>query len=176
MVSAMKLAAEFIHRLPRHGMSPETTDEYEGYVHPHALQGAVERSTLKLLLRDFAMKGLDDKAKLLTELAEEIVRPHPTASVAITVEEQYRNMKDVLELHPEVIEHARKGMERAGVTARLHQIRGGTDGARLSFMGLPTPNLFAGQHNIHSRLEWVSVQDMDKAVDTIVQICRSWAE
>ena len=176
MVSAMKLAAEFIHRLPRHGMSPETTDEYEGYVHPHALQGAVERSTLKLLLRDFAMKGLDDKAKLLTELAEEIVRPHPTASVAITVEEQYRNMKDVLEQHPEVIEHARKGMERAGVTARLHQIRGGTDGARLSFMGLPTPNLFAGQHNIHSRLEWVSVQDMDKAVDTIVQICRSWAE
>ena len=176
MVSAMKLAAEFIHRLPRHGMSPETTDEYEGYVHPHTLQGAVERSTLKLLLRDFSTKGLDDKAKLLTELAEEIVRPYPTASVEITVEEQYRNMKEVFEQHPEVVEHARKGMERAGVTPRLHQIRGGTDGARLSFMGLPTPNLFAGQHNIHSRLEWVSVQDMDKAVDTIVQICRSWAE
>ena len=176
MVSAMKLAAEFIHRLPRHGMSPETTDEYEGYVHPHTLQGAVERSTLKLLLRDFSTKGLDDKAKLLTELAEEIVRPYPTASVEITIEEQYRNMKEVFEQHPEVVEHARKGMERAGVTPRLHQIRGGTDGARLSFMDLPTPNLFAGQHNIHSRLEWVSVQDMDKAVDTIVQICRSWAE
>src|SRR5437870_3845338 len=176
MVSAMKLAAEFIHRLPRHGMSPETTDEYEGYVHPHTLQGAVERSTLKLLLRDFSMKGLDDKAKLLTELAEEIVRPYPSASVEITVEEQYRNMKEVFEQHPEVIEHARKGMERAGVTPRLHQIRGGTDGARLSFMRLPTPNLFAGQHNIHSRLEWTSVQDMEKAVEVIVGLCQVWAE
>jgi tripeptide aminopeptidase len=176
MVSAMKLAAEFIHRLPRHGMSPETTADYEGYVHPHALQGAVERSTLKLLLRDFETKGLDDKAKLLTELAEEIVRPYPAASVDVTIEEQYRNMKEIFDRHPDVVEHAKKGMARAGVTPRLHQIRGGTDGARLSFMGLPTPNLFAGQHNIHSRLEWVSVQDMDKAVDTIVQICRSWAE
>jgi tripeptide aminopeptidase len=176
MVSAMKLAAEFIHRLPRHGLSPETTADYEGYVHPHALQGAVERSTLKLLLRDFSAKGLDDKATLLTELAEEVVRPYPAASVDITIEEQYRNMKEVLEEHPAVVEHAKKGMERAGVIPRLHQIRGGTDGARLSFMGLPTPNLFAGEHNLHSRLEWVSVQDMDKAVDVIVHTCRSWAE
>jgi tripeptide aminopeptidase len=176
MVSAMKLAAEFIHRLPRHGLSPETTADYEGYVHPHTLQGAVERSTLKLLLRDFSAKGLDDKAKLLTELADEVVRPYPAASVDIAIEEQYRNMKEVLEQHPDVVEHAKKGMERAGVIPRLHQIRGGTDGARLSFMGLATPNLFAGEHNLHSRLEWVSVQDMDKAVDVIVHICRSWAE
>jgi tripeptide aminopeptidase len=176
MVSAMKLAAEFIHRLPRHGLSPETTADYEGYVHPHTLQGAVERSTLKLLLRDFSAKGLDDKAKLLTELADEVVRPYPAASVDIAIEEQYRNMKEVLEQHPDVVEHAKKGMERAGVIPRVHQIRGGTDGARLSFMGLATPNLFAGEHNLHSRLEWVSVQDMDKAVDVIVHICRSWAE
>jgi tripeptide aminopeptidase len=176
MVSAMKLAAEFIHRLPRNGMSPETTADYEGYVHPHTLRGAVERSTLKLLLRDFETKGLADKAKLLADLAEEIVRPYPAASADVTIEEQYRNMKEVFDRHPDVVEHAKKGMARAGVTPRLHQIRGGTDGARLSFMGLPTPNLFAGQHNIHSRLEWVSVQDMDKAVDMIVQICRSWAE
>jgi tripeptide aminopeptidase len=176
MVSAMKLAAEFIHRLPHSGMSPETTADYEGYVHPHILQGAVERSTLKLLLRDFTTKGLAEKAKLVTELAEEIVRPYPAASVDVTIEEQYRNMKEVFDRHPEVVEHAKRGMARAGVTPRLHQIRGGTDGARLSFMGLPTPNLFAGQHNIHSRLEWVSVQDMDKAVDMIVQICRSWAD
>src|SRR2546422_1420608 len=100
MVSAMKLAAEFIHRLPRHGLSPETTADYEGYVHPHTLQGAVERSTLKLLLRDFSTKGLDDKARLLTELAEEIVRPYPAASVDITITEQYRNMKEVLDQHP----------------------------------------------------------------------------
>jgi len=176
MVSALKLAAEFIHRLPRHGLSPETTADYEGYVHPHALQGAVERSTLKLLLRDFTAKGLDQKAKLLTDLANEVVRPYPSASAEITTHEQYRNMKEVLDRHPEVVAHAKVGMERAGVTPRLHQIRGGTDGARLSFMGLPTPNLFAGQHNLHSRLEWISVQDMDKAVEMIVQICHSWAQ
>src|SRR5438477_268921 len=176
LVSAMKLAADFIHRLPRNGMSPETTEDYEGYVHPHALQGAVERSTLKLLLRDFSTKGLDDKARLLSELAAEIVRPYPAASFDITIEEQYRNMKEVLDEHPEVVEHARRGMERAGVAALLHQIRGGTDGARLSFMGLPTPNLFAGEHNLHSRLEWISVQDMEKAVEVIVNLCRIWEE
>jgi tripeptide aminopeptidase len=96
--------------------------------------------------------------------------------VEIKVDEQYRNMKEVLDQHPEVIEHAKKAMQRAGVTPNLHQIRGGTDGARLSFMGLPTPNLFAGEQNLHSRLEWVSVQDMDKAVEVVVQICSSWAE
>ena len=176
MVSALKLAAEFVHRLPSSGMSPETTTDYEGYVHPHAFKGAVETSTVKLLLRDFTAAGLEDKARFLKKLAEEVVRPYPAASVEITVEEQYRNMKEVLDQHPEVIRHARESMEKAGVTPDLHQIRGGTDGARLSFMGLPTPNLFAGEHNLHSRLEWVSVQDMDKAVEVIVLICASWAE
>jgi tripeptide aminopeptidase len=176
MVSALKLAAEFIHRLPRHGLSPETTADYEGYVHPHTLQGAVERSTLKLLLRDFTTRGLDEKAKLLRDLADEVVRPYPSARADITINEQYRNMKEVLDRHPEVVAHAKAGMARAGVPPKLHQIRGGTDGARLSFMGLPTPNLFAGQHNIHSRLGWISVQDMDKAVHVIVQICCNWAE
>jgi tripeptide aminopeptidase len=104
------------------------------------------------------------------------VRPYPAASVEAVVEEQYRNMKEVLDGHPDVIAHARNAMQKAGVTPDLHQIRGGTDGARLSFMGLPTPNLFAGEQNLHSRLEWVSVQDMDKAVEVIVLICASWAE
>jgi tripeptide aminopeptidase len=175
MVSALKLAAEFVHRLPTNGLSPETTAAYEGYVHPHALQGAVERSTVKMLLRDFTIEGLTDKARMLSKLAEEVVRPYPAASVEIKIDEQYRNMKEVLDRYPEVVEHARTGMLRAGVAPDLHQIRGGTDGARLSFMGLPTPNLFAGQHNLHSRLEWVSAQDMDKAVEVIVEICRSWA-
>ena len=111
----------------------------------------------------------------MTALAQEVVRPYPSASVDIEVVEQYRNMREVLDQHPEAVEHARNAMQRAGVTPDLHQIRGGTDGSRLSFMGLPTPNLFAGEHNLHSRLEWVSVQDMDKAVEVIVQICRSWA-
>ena len=176
MVSALKLAAEFVHRLPTNGMSPETTADYEGYVHPHAFKGAVETSTVKLLLRDFTVKGLQDKARFLTKLAEEVVRPYPAASVEVAVEEQYRNMKEVLDQHPEVIRHATAAMRKAGITPDLHQIRGGTDGARLSFMGLPTPNLFAGEHNLHSRLEWVSVQDMDKAVEVIVLICASWAE
>jgi tripeptide aminopeptidase len=176
MISALKLAAEFVHRLPRHGLSPETTSDYEGYVHPHTLQGAVERATIKLLLRDFTTAGLHEKARMLTDLAEEVVRPHPIASVVAQVEESYRNMKEVLDRYPEVIDHAKTAFQRAGLTPHVRQIRGGTDGARLSFMGLPTPNLFAGEHNIHSRLEWTSVQDMDKAVEVIVEICRSWAE
>jgi tripeptide aminopeptidase len=176
MVSAVKLASELVHRLPRHGLSPETTDGYEGYVHPHTIQGGVERATIKLLLRDFETKGLDDKARMLVDLAEEIVRPYPAASIEIDRRESYRNMKEVLDRYPEVIEHAQRAMIRAGLTPHFRQIRGGTDGARLSFMGLPTPNLFAGEHNIHSRLEWTSVQDMDKAVEVIVEICRSWAE
>jgi tripeptide aminopeptidase len=175
MVSGLKLAAEFVHRLPRHGLSPETTDGYEGYVHPHTLQGGVERATVKMLLRDFSASGLDEKAKMLTDLAAEIVRPYPAASVEVQRQESYRNMKEVLDRYPEVIEHAKLGIERAGLTPRFRQIRGGTDGSRLSFMGLPTPNLFAGEHNLHSRVEWTSVQDMDKAVQVIVEICRSWA-
>jgi tripeptide aminopeptidase len=176
MVSAIKLASEFVHRLPRNGLSPETTDGYDGFVHPHAIQGGVERATIKLLLRDFTSKGLDDKARMLTDLAEEVVRPFPAGSVEIERRESYRNMKEVLDRYPEVIAHAKTAMTRAGLTPFFRQIRGGTDGARLSFMGLPTPNLFAGEHNIHSRLEWTSVQDMDKAVEVIVEICRSWTE
>jgi tripeptide aminopeptidase len=176
MVSALKLASEFVHRLPRHGLSPETTDGYDGYVHPHNIQGGVERATVKMLLRDFTTKGLDDKARMLSDLADEVVRPCPSASVQIERKESYRNMKEVLDRHPEVVEHAKTAMKRAGLIPRFREIRGGTDGARLSFMGLPTPNLFAGEHNIHSRLEWTSVQDMDKAVEVIVEICRSWAQ
>jgi tripeptide aminopeptidase len=176
MVSALKLAAEFVHRLPSSGMSPETTADYEGYIHPHMLKGAVETSVVKLLLRDFTADGLADKARFIAKLADEVVRPYPAASVEIRIEEQYRNMKEILDQHPEVIAHVKTAMERAGVKLEMHQIRGGTDGARLSFMGLPTPNLFAGEQNLHSKLEWVSVQDMDKAVEVIVEICRSWAD
>jgi tripeptide aminopeptidase len=175
MVSAIKLASEFVHRLPRHGLSPETTQGYEGYVHPHTFEGGVERAAVRLLLRDFVTRGLDEKARMLQDLAEEVVRPFPAAALEIQRRESYRNMKEVLDRHPEVIDHAKAAMKRAGLTPKFREIRGGTDGARLSFMGLPTPNLFAGEHNIHSRLEWTSVQDMDKAVEVIVEICRSWA-
>jgi tripeptide aminopeptidase len=176
MVSALKLAAAFVHRLPQSGLSPETTEGYEGYVHPHLLQGAVERATITILLRDFRSEGLAEKARMLSDLANEVIRPYPAASVDVRVEESYRNMKEVLDRYPEVVEHAKEAIRRCGLTPRMRQIRGGTDGARLSYMGVPTPNLFAGEHNLHSRLEWVSVQDMDKAVEVIVQICRIWAE
>ena len=165
----------FVILLPHQGLSPETTEGYEGYVHPLTIQGGVERAVVKLLLRDFTSKGLDEKARMLTNLANEVVRPYPAASVELERRESYRNMKEVLDRHPEVVEHAKIAMTRVGLKPRFRQIRGGTDGARLSFMGLPTPNLFAGEHNIHSRLEWTSVQDMDKAVEVIIAICRSWA-
>ena len=127
-------------------------------------------------MRDFVTAALKDKEALVERLAREIVAAHPGARVEVTVEEQYRNMKEVLDHHPTVVEHAREAIRRAGLEPRMRPIRGGTDGSRLSFMGLPTPNLFAGEHNLHSRLEWVSVQDMDKAVEVIVLICASWAE
>jgi tripeptide aminopeptidase len=140
------------------------------------MQCGVERAVIKLLLRDFTSTGLDEKARMLTDLAGEVVRPYPAASIEIERRESYRNMKEVLDRYPEVIERAKIAMTRMGLTPHFRQIRGGTDGARLSFMGLPTPNLFAGEHNIHSRLEWTSVQDMDKAVEVIIAMCRSWAE
>lgn len=176
MVSAVKLAAEFVHRLPPNALSPETTEGYQGYVHPHFVQASVEHAIVKMLIRDFAISAVADKAQLLSELAREVVRPYPAASVEVHLEESYRNMKEILDQHPAVVAHAREAIRRAGLEPRLRQIRGGTDGARLSFMGLPTPNLFAGEHNLHSQLEWVSAQDMDKAVEVIVELARIWAE
>jgi len=176
MINAIKLAAAFLESLPRGTMSPETTEGYEGFVHPYVLQAAVDRTSVKLLVRDFVTAALKDKEALVERLANEIVAAHPGARVEVTVEEQYRNMKEVLDHHPQVVEHAREAIRRAGLEPRTRPIRGGTDGSRLSFMGLPTPNIFAGEHNFHSRLEWVSVQDMEKAVEVIVNLCRVWAE
>ena len=128
-----------------------------------------------MLVRDFKTAALKDKEALVERLAREVVAPYPGASVECAVEESYRNMREVIERHPHIVEHARVAMRRAGIEPIEKPIRGGTDGSRLSFMGLPTPNLFAGEHNFHSRLEWVSEQDMDKAVDVIVELCRVWA-
>lgn len=176
MINAIKVAADFIGRLPADALSPETTDAYAGYVHPYQLDASVDRTRVKLLVRDFETAGLKDKAALLGRLAQETVDAHPGARVELAVEESYRNMKEVLDQHPQVVEHAREAMRRAGLEVTTKPIRGGTDGSKLSFMGLPTPNLFAGEHNFHSRLEWVSAQDMDKAVETIVNVCRVWEE
>jgi len=176
MVNAIKVAADFIQRLPKGALSPETTEDYEGYVHPYVVNASVDMTTVKLLIRDFEVAGLQAKESLVAELASETVRAWPGASVESKVEESYRNMKEVFESHPQVVEYAREAIRRSGLTVHERPIRGGTDGCRLSFMGLPTPNIFAGEQNFHSRLEWVSVQDMEKAVDVIVQLVQVWEE
>jgi tripeptide aminopeptidase len=176
LVNAIKIAADFIGRLPKNALSPETTDGYDGYVHPYVLQGGADQASVKFLIRDFKTPGLKEREALVEKLARETVADYPKASVEVRVEESYRNMKEVLDNHPEVIEKAREAIRRAGLEVRMHPIRGGTDGSRLCFMGLPTPNLFAGEHNFHSRLEWISTYDMHKSVEVIVNLCRIWAE
>jgi tripeptide aminopeptidase len=174
MINAIKLAAEFIGRLPADRLSPETTSDHEGFVHPYVIEAGVERTTVKLLIRDFSTEGLGQKEKLLEQLAQATVDAHPGARVEFQVEESYRNMKQVLDRQPAVVEHAREAIRRAGLEPREEPIRGGTDGARLCFMGLPTPNLFAGEHSFHSRYEWVSARDMHKAVEVIIELARVW--
>jgi tripeptide aminopeptidase len=176
MVNSIKLAADFIARLPVDRLSPETTANYEGYVHPYVVDASVEKTIVKLLIRDFSSEGLEQKESLVEQIAREIVGDRSRASVEIRIAESYRNMREILEGYPDVVEYAREAIRRSGLTPVEKPIRGGTDGSRLSFMGLPTPNLFAGEQNFHSRLEWVSVQDMEKAVETIVHLCRVWEE
>ena len=175
MVNAIKLAARFIERLPTDRVSPETTDGREGFVHPYVMDAGVERTTVKLLIRDFDTRELAVKEQWLRELATSVVSEAAGASMDVTIEEQYRNMREVLDQHPLVVEHARTAITRAGLKVIEHPIRGGTDGSRLSFMGLPTPNIFAGEQNFHSRMEWVSAQDMEKAVDVIIELATLWS-
>lgn len=176
MINAIKVAADFIMRLPKDGLSPETTDGYDGFVHPYVIEAGVEATSVKFLIRDFKTELLKEKEDLLTKLAEETVADWPGSAVEIKVDEQYRNMGEVLERHPKVVAAAEKAIRAAGLELRTSPIRGGTDGSRLSFMGLPTPNIFAGEHNFHSRLEWISTYDMHKAVEVIVELCKVWAE
>jgi tripeptide aminopeptidase len=176
MVNAIKVAADFIQRLPANELSPETTDDHTGFVHPYVLQAGVDRTSVKLLIRDFDTPVLADKEAMIERLARESIARFPGARLELTVEQSYRNMKEILDRSPEVALHACEAVRRAGIEVKSRPIRGGTDGSQLSFMGLPTPNIFAGEHNFHSRLEWVSVQDMEKAVEVIVNLCRIWEE
>jgi tripeptide aminopeptidase len=176
MINAIKIAAEFIHRLPSDSVSPETTEGREGYVHPYVVEASVERTAVKLLIRDFETGKLKELERMVERVADQAVAAYPGSRVETEVTESYRNMKEVLVDHPQVVKHARDAILRAGLELREEPIRGGTDGARLCFMGLPTPNIFAGEHNFHSRYEWISTYDMHKAVEVIIELCKIWEE
>jgi tripeptide aminopeptidase len=176
LVNAIKIAADFIEQLPKNALSPETTEKREGYVHPHLFQGTVESVTLKFLVRDFTIEGLKEKEDYLQRLAREVVAKYPKATVEVSIDEFYRNMKYMIDKDPKVVDYAVEAIRRAGMNPIRGSIRGGTDGARLSFDGLLTPNIFTGGHNFHSKHEWISIQDMRHAVDVIIQLIQVWAE
>ena len=176
LVNAMKIAGNILGALPKDRLSPESTEGKRGFIHPVRVEGQAERCVVEFIIRDFETAGLKKKEDFLKTLVEEAVRAHPNASFEFNVSEQYRNMKEILDLHPQVIEYAKEAINRVGLELRMESIRGGTDGSRLSFMGLPCPNLFTGMQAIHSRLEFISVQDMEKAVRTMVQLVRVWEE
>jgi tripeptide aminopeptidase len=176
MVNALKIAGEILAFLPKSRLSPESTDGKRGFIHPVRVEGIAEKCTIDFIIRDFETEGLKKKEDYLRTQIEERLRTYPKASFEFNVTEQYRNMKEILDQHPNVVDYARKGIERAGLHLKMESIRGGTDGSRLSFMGLPCPNLFAGEQGIHSKLEHVSVQDMNKAVETMVHILMAAAE
>lgn len=176
MVNAQKVLAYFINSLPSDRLCPENTDGYQGFVHPVQIQGSIEQAVATFIIRDFETKRLKDHQQLLTNLAEQAVAHFPGSRFVVQVKEQYRNMKEVLDQHPMVMQNAIKAYERAGITPHITNIRGGTDGARLSFMGLPCPNIFTGEMAIHSKQEYVSVQDMEKAVDVCIALVQIWEE
>ncbi len=176
MVNGIKIASEFIAKLPKDCMSPETTDGREGYLHPHSVKGSVEQTVITFLVRDFEEEGLKEKENFLDMLCNKFKTKYPQASLTLTIKESYRNMRQILDKYPLVVEYALEAVRRTGIQPKKSFIRGGTDGARLSFAGLPTPNIFAGGHNFHSKKEWISVQDMQRAVETIVNLCTIWAE
>ncbi len=176
MINAIKIAARFIEQLPKETLSPETTDDREGYVHPFNITGSEEETTVKFIIRDFDQEKLKEYEDILIKLAAKVVEEFPGARYTFQQIEQYRNMRYILDQHKQVSNYAIEAMERLNIVPKQSAIRGGTDGARLSFMGLPTPNIFAGEHSFHSKTEWVAIQDMEMAVRVIVTIAQIWEE
>ena len=176
LVNAMKIAGEILAGLPKDRLSPETTSGKDGFIHPVGVSGIAEKCTIDFIIRDFVTAGLKIKEDFLRTQVEETMRTYPKATFEFIVREQYRNMKEVLDLHPQVVDNARTAIERTGLTVVMESIRGGTDGSKLSFMGLPCPNLFTGMQGIHSKHEHVSIQDMHKAVEMLVHLAMVWEE
>ncbi|TKC00601.1 peptidase T [Pedobacter cryophilus] len=176
MQSAIKIASHIINSLPKNRISPESTEKMEGFVHPVSIEGQVEQATIEFIIRDFDDENLFTHEEELRNITLQILEQYPGAYAEFTVTEQYRNMKKVIAQYPEVSQYALMAIERAGIEPKKQSIRGGTDGSRLSFMGLPCPNIFAGEHAFHGKQEWVSVQDMEAAVRTIVNLALIWEE
>lgn len=174
--NALKIAADILAELPKDRLSPETTEGMEGFIHPVQVEGVQENAVIDFIIRDFTERGLMELENYLQEVADKVLKNYPNSKVEMLINEQYRNMKVVLDKYPQVSDYAMEAITRAGLKAEKRSIRGGTDGSRLSFMGLPCPNIFAGEHAFHSRLEWVSVQDMEKATEVIVQLAQIWEE
>jgi len=174
MVSAIKVLAACIDQLPKDTLSPETTADKEGFLHPVQISGGVELAKAQFILRDFDTSKLKVHADVLRKIAEETIKAFPGAKFELQVQEQYRNMKEILDQHPPIVAFAAKAIEKAGLKPLKRSIRGGTDGSRLSFMGLPCPNIFAGEHAFHSKQEWCTVQDLQKSCATIVHLANIW--
>ncbi len=175
MENAIRIAGDIIARLPR-DMAPETTKDKQGFIHPTGVSGLMEGASIHFIIRDFIDSGLIEKEKLLEDIVKDVMASYPGSSYTFKVTQQYRNMKNVLSQHPEITDYALEAVERAGMKPVRGSIRGGTDGSRLTAMGLPCPNIFAGGHAFHSPLEWVSHQDMEKAVATLVELAKIWEE
>lgn len=174
--SALKIVGDILAALPKDRLSPETTAGREGFIHPVSMKGIAEEASLQFIIRDFTEKGLAEHEDFLKSIVGKVLENYPNSRADFEVKEQYRNMKKVLDKNPAVVAHAERAIERAGMTALASSIRGGTDGSRLSFMGLPCPNIFAGEHAFHSKYEWVSVQDMEKSAETLVHLAIIWEE
>ena len=176
MENAIKIAAAVVDRLPKGRLSPESTSGREGFIHPTSISGGLEKAVVQFIVRDFTDEGLTEHEQLLKGILDEVMADYPNSRAEFKVTEQYRNMKKVLDQHPQVAEFAAEAIRRAGMEPIRSSIRGGTDGSRLSYMGLPCPNIFAGEHAFHSRQEWVSVQDMELAAQTLVHLAMVWEE
>ncbi len=172
MEHAIKIAADIVSALPKDSLSPETTSAKQGFIHPTNISGGLEKAEVNFIIRDFDTSQLDNHQEVIINTANTILKDYPNSSFTTEVKEQYRNMGDVISNSMGIVDTAIQAMKNVGITPNIGSIRGGTDGAILSHKGLPCPNLFSGQHGIHSKLEWTTVQEMQKAVDTVIEICR----
>jgi tripeptide aminopeptidase len=174
MVNAVRILAQFLTRLPSDRLSPETTEGREGFLHPYTFEGGVAKASVRIILRDFETPKLAEYAALLEQIAADLRREHPRAAIDVKVSAQYRNMREGLAKEPRAVPKALEAMRAAGLEPKQTIIRGGTDGSRLTELGLPTPNLSTGEHNPHSPLEWTSLEELQTAVNVLVELARAW--